>query len=377
MSLLLAKERLVLDEYFPGLDDKLTSFSFMERESQGNECMDLIKQMGVPSLMIPIEYGGKGASALDAIYIQRAIGSRSPSLAIALTMHQFSVASLIGAISVQPELERILTMIAEENLLLASGFAEGISQNIFSPTVNAMPVTGGIIVNGRKKPCTLSHKMDLLTASVKLPDDQLAIIIIPSNTPGIKVNDFWNHWILKGTDTHEVVLEDVFVSNENIFHAGTEQNVSPVIMNGLIWFELLATASYIGVVSSMVEKVLQSDKAPNLDKMHDLTADLVQSMNSLEGLAYKFINNQYLDFLLNEVLLVRDSIERKIEQISTQSAKLLGGMNFLTTLDTSYLLLVSQLLTFHPPSKQDCLALFEQYIHGGASQQVDEPTVLK
>ncbi|KKI89140.1 hypothetical protein WQ54_28405 [Bacillus sp. SA1-12] len=375
MSLLLAKERVVLETYFPGLDEKLSVYAFMDRESKENECLNLLKETGVPSLMIPKEFGGKGASALDAIYIQRAIGSRSPSLAIAMTMHQFSVASLIGAMSVQPDLERLLRRVAEENLLVASAFAEGIQQSIFSPSVEAKAAPGGILVNGRKKPCTLSHRMDLLTASVKLPGDQLAIIIIPSHTPGIKVNDFWNHWILKGTDTHEVVLEDVFVADEDIFHAGTEENVSPVILNGLIWFEILATASYIGVVSSMMERVIKSGKHINIEKVHELTADLVQSMNALEGIAYKFINNQFVDLLLNEVLLVRESIERKIEQISTQSAKLLGGMNFLTSLDTSYLLLVSQLLTFHPPSKQERLELFKQYIYGDESQLLEKVTI--
>ena len=57
--------------------------------------------------------------------------------------------------------------IATNNLLVSSGFAEGRpGQGILVPTMTATAAEGGYLVNGSKKPCSLSRSMDLLTASV-------------------------------------------------------------------------------------------------------------------------------------------------------------------------------------------------------------------
>ena len=67
-----------------------------------------------------------GASMTEAIHIQRAIGSRSPSLAVATTMHHFSVASLVELTATGNGFEwAMLEAIATNNWLLSSGFAEG------------------------------------------------------------------------------------------------------------------------------------------------------------------------------------------------------------------------------------------------------------
>ena len=63
--------------------------------------------------------------------------------------------------------------------------------------------TGRVVVSGRKKPCSLSRSMDLLTASVEGPaagDEpaQLAIALIPRGTPGLRVEPFWGRFVLAG-----------------------------------------------------------------------------------------------------------------------------------------------------------------------------------
>jgi alkylation response protein AidB-like acyl-CoA dehydrogenase len=109
-------------------------------------------------LLVPVEYGGKGASMVDAVRIQRAVSSRSPSLAVATTMHHFSVASLVELTAVVNGFEwAMLAAIAEQDWLLTSGFAERRpGQQILSPTVRGVPTEGGIVVSGVKKPCSLT-----------------------------------------------------------------------------------------------------------------------------------------------------------------------------------------------------------------------------
>src|SRR5262249_8644072 len=91
----LAPERSTLEQYLPGLDDKLTDVDLETLEQPGNPVLSWFRAAHGPRLVIPEENSGLESPLLDAIRVQRAIGSRSPSLAVATTMHHFSVASIV------------------------------------------------------------------------------------------------------------------------------------------------------------------------------------------------------------------------------------------------------------------------------------------
>ncbi len=92
---LMRTERDTMDGYLPGLDKYLSEIPLLELEKPGHGALAKFRELGGPALLVPAEYEGKGACLLDAVRIQRAVGSRSPSLAVATTMHHFSVASLV------------------------------------------------------------------------------------------------------------------------------------------------------------------------------------------------------------------------------------------------------------------------------------------
>ena len=64
--------------------------------------------------------------------------------------------------------------------------------------MSATATEGGYLVNGSKQPCSLSRSMNLLTASVALPtetgDTQMAVLLVPRETPGLTVHPFWSTW---------------------------------------------------------------------------------------------------------------------------------------------------------------------------------------
>src|ERR1700728_2097699 len=150
---LLRAERDTLDAYLPGLDKYLSEIPLLELEKPGNGALQKFRELGGPGLLVPTEYEGKGASMLDAVRIQRAVGSRSPSLAVATTMHHFSVASLVELTSARNGFEWAMLMaIAENSWLLSSRLAEGKpGQHILTPTMRGAKADGGIGVTGTKK----------------------------------------------------------------------------------------------------------------------------------------------------------------------------------------------------------------------------------
>ncbi len=255
MSLLRA-EREVLEAYLPGLDKYLSEVPLSDLEKPGSGALEIFREVGGPALMVPAEFGGQGASLLDAVRVQRAVGSRSPSLAVATTMHHFSVASLVELTANGEGFEwAMLTAIAEQSWLLSSGFAEGRpGQHILAPGMRAVDTDGGLKVSGVKKPCSLTWSMHLMSASVAVADpdggpDRLAVVLIPAESEGIERRRFWQSTALAGAESDQVTLTDVFVPEALVFYPDDGPTMDPIQARGFVCFELLVSASYLGAAS--------------------------------------------------------------------------------------------------------------------------------
>lgn len=368
----LKRARLTLERYLPGLDETLAKRPLLELESPGNIGIRAFCEAGGPTLLLPRSYNGLGATALDAIQIQRAIASRSPSLAIAVTMHHYSIASLAEAIAWLPELETsLLKPIAQQRLLVASGFAEGQSgRNFLSPTMKAERTEGGWIVSGSKKPCSLSWSMDLLTASVALPSnsndgDVLGIAVIPAKSAGIERRKFWNNWILAGAESDEIILRDVFVPDQSLIIVGDTGVMDPSQSSGLIWFEMLAAASYVGVATALAERVVAEKRGRSTDRAL-LAIELEGAMSALTGLALTMANGQRDQHTAAQALFVRYAVERAVERASASAVELLGGMAFIQNPEISYLFAASRALALHPPSRLSVSDSLDDYLVNGS-----------
>ena len=353
---LLMSERTTLEQYLPGLDKALAETPFLELESPSSAGIRLFRELGGPRLLIPQEYSGSGASPLEAIHIQRAIASRSPSLAIATTMHHFSVATLVEICSQSEGLEGLLLeAIAQQKLLLASGFAEGQSgRGILAPTMRARRTDKGVVVSGSKKPCSLTWSMDLLTASVTLPSDDastnLAVILIPVDSVGIERKKFWGNPVLAGAESDEVILHDVLVPERLIFHTGSADNLDSVQVSGFIWFELLISASYLGVASALVERTIIARRGEPGDRAL-LGMEVEGAMAALEGVARAMMAGQRGHNELARMLFVRYAVEQALARASAFAVELLGGLASIRSSEISYLYTAARALAFHPPSR--------------------------
>ncbi|MBV9161650.1 MAG: acyl-CoA/acyl-ACP dehydrogenase [Pseudonocardiales bacterium] len=353
----LHRERDCLERYLPGLDKQLAEVPLLDLERPNNPGLSMFRQAGGPALLIPETYGGLGASLADAVGIQRAIGSRSPSLAVATTMHHFSVASLVELTTLSNGFEwAMLQAIAENRWLLSSGFAEGRSgQHILAPTMNAIVVDGGLRVSGAKKPCSLTWSMDLMSASVTVTDqgngsDRMAIILIPATSEGIERKRFWNSWVLAGAESDEVILRDVLVPDALVFYPTDEPGMDPIQARGFIWFELLISAAYVGAASNLTERVITSGRGSAEDQAL-LAIELESATATLESAATTTATADDTDSALARALYVRYSAERAIERAAMAASAIGGGMTFIGSSEIAYLLAASRALAFHPPSR--------------------------
>lgn len=357
----------------PSLDAELAALPLADMEKPGNPAIRVFRQCGGSGLVIPIEYGGAGATPLEAVRVQFAVGSRAPSLAIATTMHHFSVATIVEmvAMKIGSGFEwMLLEAIAKQKLLVASGFAEGRSgASIMSSFLHVERAKDGFVVSGSKKPCSLAHSMDLLTASMIVTgrggEPELAVAIIPSTTPGIERRPFWTNAILAGAESDEVYLDNVAVQEKLVSYLGSPGQLDALQSRGFLWFELLISASYLGMAAGLAERVIAAGKGGPSERAQ-LGIEIIGALSALEGIARAMAGESAEESRheLARALFVRYTVQRAIENATALATELLGGMTFIRSSEPSYMSAAAHCLVFHPPGRFSAFAALAKYLDG-------------
>lgn len=358
---LLEDERETLEQFLPGLDAKLAAMPFAELESRDSKGIQAFRECGGTGLLVPKEHRGLGASPIDAMRVQRAIGARSPSLAVATAMHQFSTATMLELWKLEHGLEwMLLQAIGEGKLLLSSGFAEGVhGQGVLRPTMVAhRNDDGGIVISGAKKPCSLSHSMDLLTASVVIKSDspgepdEFAVAMVPANAAGVTVEPFWGTRVLAGAESDAVILTDVTVEKELVvgMGSGEDDTLDRVETPGFIWFSLLITSCYLGMATALAERVID-DGGKDAGLRVGIAMELEAATAGLEGIAFRLDAGESSSDLLTRALLCRYAAQDAIGRAVATAVALNGGTDFVRDDEVSYFAQASQALVFHPPAR--------------------------
>src|SRR2546423_12754559 len=87
----LEADRNHCDKLLPGLRQQLAEIPLSELESEDSPAIEMFRAHGGTNLMVPAEYGGLGAHALDAAPGVRALAPVAPSMTLATMMHHFSL----------------------------------------------------------------------------------------------------------------------------------------------------------------------------------------------------------------------------------------------------------------------------------------------
>jgi alkylation response protein AidB-like acyl-CoA dehydrogenase len=358
----LIRERAVLEQSMPGLDTKLVAVGIEALERRGSPGIELWRDAGGPGMMIPRNEGGGGTSAADAMKIQLALGSRTPSLAVATTMHHFSIATLLAVPEQAGVRGNLFAKVATGRRIVASGFAEGTGNGILSPIMTGRTYRSSVIVSGRKRPCSLAESMDLLTFSVE-HEGQLAIALVPANLPGISRKPFWRNDALAGAQSDEIVLDEVRVPRSMFSYSGEPGELGGVERTGLVWFELLITAAYTGAVAGLVELALQHERAPASEVIRCISG-IEMAASALDGLAHRLDESVQGTDLLRDALTVRYGIQDALDGIARLAAEVCGGTMFASSNTITSLLSAGRALAFHPPSRHVMSTPLVSFVRG-------------
>ncbi|MDJ1130776.1 acyl-CoA dehydrogenase family protein [Streptomyces iconiensis] len=211
---------------------------------------------GYAALPIPEECGGAGASLVEVASAQRALGMVDPSAAIALNMHAFTVGLIADYWKRQRDTSwMLLEGMAQSGALVASAFAEpGGSPNFMSSRSEAVRTGKGYRVSGVKYPCSLATTATLVCLTARVTGTQETILALcPSSSPGLDAEGEWPSLGMRESDTARLVLRDVEVDDRLVIHRGPADVIDDNVIAGMVWFTVLLTATYHGVLSGLLD----------------------------------------------------------------------------------------------------------------------------
>ncbi len=196
-----------------------------EHDRQGTfpyEAFTALHESGFLALPIPEEYGGRGANPLEVALAQERLARGDGSVALSTMMH-LSLTGRLAETRPWPEelFARFCRDVVETGATINSAASEpdlGSPSRGGLPSTTAVKVPEGWKINGRKTWTSLAPILRYAVVSVAIQqegsDPRRANLLVPMNTPGVRVEETWDNLGMRATGSHDVVFEDVLVGDD-------------------------------------------------------------------------------------------------------------------------------------------------------------------
>ena len=237
-----------------------------------------LKARNVFSAGVPEELGGGGATVADLAGMLRTLAHHCSSTALALSMHTHLVATAAWRWkNEQAPVEGLLKRVAAENLVLVStGGADWLLGS-----GKATKVDGGYRVTGRKIFCSGAPAGGLMmtTAVVEDPGDGPSVlqIAVPTNAAGVRIENDWRALGMRGTGSHDISFQDVFVPDAAVALRRPSGQWHPVIHVVAMVALPIFNAVYVGVAEAARDLAIDAARRRRDDRVVQAHAGEVEN----------------------------------------------------------------------------------------------------
>ena len=315
------------------------------------------------SALVPKELGGGGISYRTACSLIRGFGRCCGSTALAYSMHQHVIATaLCNHRHGQPG-ETLLSTVADgERILASSGATDWLSSSGVLDRCE-----GGYRFTAKKMFASGCLAADLLVTSGQYNDaasgPQVLHFPVSMSAEGVRIERDWETMGMRGTGSHSVVLEKVFVPEQAISlrrPCGEYHSVWNVILT--VALPLICSA-YVGVAEAAAEKALASAKRKGNDGANVLVIGEMQTELTTAQIALDSMiaNVEELNVEpgiehANRSLIRKTIVTEAVKRTADKALEATGGSGYFRTFGLERILRDAQAAQFHPmpAKKQHC-----------------------
>ncbi|MFN7120345.1 MAG: acyl-CoA dehydrogenase family protein [Saprospiraceae bacterium] len=315
-----------------------------------------LKENGFLSAMIPLEFGGAGISHAEMCHIIRVIAQSCGATALALSMHQHLLAATIWRARQGKGGEETLLKVAKNNLVLVSTGAG----DWLESTGNMEKVEGGYLVTAQKNFASQSPVGDVLVTSARYqhPEQGWQVLHFPVSfqAKGLTVLDNWYTMGMRGTGSHTVQLDEVFVSDAAIILQRPAGQYHAVWNTVLVVAMPLIMSAYVGIAEKAAQIALE--KVRNKGSKDALITSIIGEMNNELTLAQVMLKDMIaicnnFDFAATDdnghaILSRKTLVANACKKVVEKAMETIGGQSLFRNQGIERLFRDVQGAPFHP-----------------------------
>jgi alkylation response protein AidB-like acyl-CoA dehydrogenase len=222
-----------------------------------------LRALGYLAAAVPEHLGGWGLDLVQMAASQRRLARYAPATALAITMHTYWVGIATELDRAGDDSLRWILDAALDGEVFAAGHAEaGNDIPVLLSTCRAERVEGGYRLTGRKQFGSNGPAWTWLGAhaiDAGAPEGaQIVHAFVERTSPGVKVVETWDTLGMRPTQSHDTILDGVFVPDARIGRVVPAGDATdPFIVAMAMWPLSLIAAVYLGIAERALEVAVE------------------------------------------------------------------------------------------------------------------------
>ncbi len=344
--------------------------SFARRAAEHDECDEFVadniralREHKIYSAAVPKELGGGGVSYAEMCGALRALARQCSSTALCLSMHQHLVAAQVWNHRHGKPGKALLERVAAEELVLVStGANDWLSSN-----GHLEKVEGGFRLTAKKHFASGCPMGSILVTSAPYEDPvegwQVLHFPVPLSSEGVRIEEDWRALGMRGTGSHTVDLQRVFVPEGSVALRRPRGRFHPVWSVVLTVAMPYITSVYVGIAEAAAAVARERAKQRASDALlpqliGEMENSLATAQMALDSMVA--ITNDYdFDPIVENAnaILVRKTIAARASiEVVEKALETTGGSGYYRSSGLDRLLRDVHAAQFHPlPEKKQQL----------------------
>ncbi|MGG4490005.1 acyl-CoA dehydrogenase family protein [Metabacillus idriensis] len=266
MNFELSQEQRMIQKTIKEFAEEVVEPGAFERDKTKQfpaEIFQQLGEMGMLGLPFSEEYGGSGADTISFAIVTEELSKACGSTGITYSAHISLGGAPINMFGTEEQKRTYLSKICSGESFGAFGLTEpNAGSDAGGTQTEAVLQDGQFKINGNK--CYITNasyaKFLALTAITdrKEGKKEISALIVPTDAPGFKVIDNYEKMGLNASNTTELILEDVFVPEENLL--GKRGDGFRQFLKTLDGGRIGIGAMAVGIAQAAFEKALAYSK---------------------------------------------------------------------------------------------------------------------
>ncbi|WP_106497517.1 acyl-CoA dehydrogenase [Lentibacillus sp. Marseille-P4043] len=345
MNFELSKEQLMIKKMVRDFAENVIKPRAIEIDQEAKFPVDIFEQMGELGMLgipFPEEYGGSGGDtisyALAVEEVARVCGSTGLSYAAAVSLG----ASPIYYFGTEEQKEKFLKPLAQGEALGSFGLTEpNAGSDAGGTKTTAVEDGDDYIINGEKCFITnANYARTIIVTAVTGKDDRgknvISAIIVPADAEGVTTKNNYDKLGVRGSDTAEIVLDNVRVPKENLL--GDPQKGFKQFLHTLDGGRISIGALGLGIAQASLEKALEYAKErkqfgksiSNFQAIQFKLADMAMEVELARNMVHKaaWLKDQGKPFTKEAAYAKLYATETAFRS-ANQAVQILGGYGYM------------------------------------------------